>query len=83
MTQKKPALKKSAVKRRTAARKPVMQFVADHDETWTIAPEEERRRMIEAAAYRIAEQRGFHGDQALKDWLQAEAEVDAMFTFQN
>jgi hypothetical protein len=38
---------------------------------------EERYRMIAEAAYRIAEQRGFQGDMALDDWLQAEAEVDA------
>jgi hypothetical protein len=31
--------------------------------------------MIAKAAYLIAEERGFQGDMALNDWLQAEAEV--------
>jgi len=35
--------------------------------------------MIAEAAYIIAEQRGFQGDMALDDWLQAEAAVDAGF----
>jgi len=36
---------------------------------------EERQDMIAEAAYYIAEQRGFQGDLALNDWLQAEAEI--------
>lgn len=39
--------------------------------------EEERREMIAGAAYFRAEQRGFSGDDAWADWLEAEAEVDA------
>lgn len=39
---------------------------------------EERRHLIEAAAYYIAERRGFHGASSLDDWLQAEREIDAM-----
>jgi len=38
---------------------------------------EQRCCMIVEAAYFIAEQRGFQGETALDDWLQAEAEVDA------
>ncbi len=38
---------------------------------------EERHRMICEQAYFLAEQRGFLGDAALDDWLQAEAKVDA------
>ena len=38
---------------------------------------EQRHRMVAEAAYLIAEQRGFMGDMALSDWLQAEAEVGA------
>ncbi|HTP94896.1 MAG TPA: DUF2934 domain-containing protein [Burkholderiales bacterium] len=37
-----------------------------------------RRRMIEAAAYHRAEQRGFQGGDPVEDWLAAEAEVDAL-----
>jgi hypothetical protein len=33
--------------------------------------------MIADAAYFRAEQRGFQGGDPLRDWLQAEAEVDA------
>ena len=41
--------------------------------------EEQRHRMIAEAAYLIAEQRGFQGDLALQDWLQAETQVSARF----
>jgi len=37
-----------------------------------------RRRMIAEAAYFRAEARGFQGGDALRDWLEAEAEVDAV-----
>ncbi|MGD8914352.1 MAG: DUF2934 domain-containing protein [Candidatus Thiodiazotropha sp.] len=40
-------------------------------------PEEEKRRLIEEAAYFIAERRGFQGDMVLDDWLQAEREVNS------
>jgi antibiotic biosynthesis monooxygenase (ABM) superfamily enzyme len=39
--------------------------------------EEEKHRLIEEAAYFIAERRGFQGDMGLDDWLQAEKEVNA------
>lgn len=41
----------------------------------SLAPEE-RRRMIAEAAFLRAEQRGFRGD-PMQDWLDAESEVDA------
>ena len=37
---------------------------------------EQRRYMIEEAAYYLAEQRGFQGGDPLEDWLAAESEVD-------
>ena len=37
---------------------------------------ERRQQMIAEAAYYLAEHRGFQGDGALQDWLQAEAEID-------
>lgn len=40
---------------------------------------EEMHNMIAEEAYRIAERRGFVGDQALDDWLQAESTVNAQF----
>lgn len=39
---------------------------------------EDRRRMIAEAAYYIAERRGFNGGFEVDDWLQAEAEVEAL-----
>jgi hypothetical protein len=39
---------------------------------------EERHRLIEVAAYYIAERRGFQGASSDDDWLQAEQEIDAM-----
>jgi hypothetical protein len=38
---------------------------------------EERRRMISEAAYFRAQRRGFRGD-PVRDWAEAEAEIDAM-----
>lgn len=38
---------------------------------------EQRHCMIAEEAYLIAEQRNFQGEQALADWIQAEACVDA------
>lgn len=38
--------------------------------------EAERQRLIEVAAYRKAEARGFGGDRQIEDWLDAEREVD-------
>jgi hypothetical protein len=43
----------------------------------SITPEE-RRRLIEASAYLKAERRGFQGASPVNDWLEAEAEIDAM-----
>lgn len=43
----------------------------------TIAPEE-RHRMIADAAYFRAERRGFEAGYELKDWIEAEGEVDRM-----
>jgi hypothetical protein len=38
----------------------------------------ERRRQISEAAYYRAERRGFSGDRALDDWVEAERELSAM-----
>jgi len=42
---------------------------------------EQRQSMIAETAYRIAEQRGFRGNAALDDWLQAESEVNVRLGF--
>jgi hypothetical protein len=44
-----------------------------------VAPEE-RHRKIETAAYYRAQKRGFSNGDPLKDWLEAEREIDASFT---
>jgi hypothetical protein len=50
---------------------PVMQVVRVDE-----AGAEQRRHMIEEAAYYLAEQRGFQGGDPLQDWFAAESEVD-------
>jgi hypothetical protein len=42
------------------------------------AAAERRQRMIRDAAYYRAERRGFAGGDAVRDWLEAEAEIDRM-----
>lgn len=42
-----------------------------------VAAQGERQHLIAERAYLIAEKRGFQGDMAMEDWLQAEAEIDA------
>lgn len=39
---------------------------------------EERHEMIAVAAYYLAEQRGFPGEGALDDWIQAERQISRM-----
>jgi len=41
-------------------------------------PEEDRRRFIAEAAYFKAEKRGFSEGRELADWIEAEAEIDAL-----
>jgi hypothetical protein len=43
----------------------------------TLSPPE-RHRLVEVAAYYIAERRGFRGGSHHDDWVQAEREIDAM-----
>ncbi len=52
---------------------------AKHQAARDVTPEQ-RHQMIAVIAYLIAEQRGFQGDMALNDWLQAEVEVDDSVT---
>jgi hypothetical protein len=70
---------KKATAKQTAATKAALEESASIEESAQDVSPEERMRMIAEAAYLIAEQRGFQGDMALNDWLQAEAEVDARF----
>ena len=45
--------------------------------TFPTISDEQRRRMIEEAAYFRAERRGFGGGDTLLDWVEAETEIDA------
>ena len=44
-----------------------------------ISASEERYRMIETTAYYRAEKRGFSDGDPVKDWLEAESEIDSLF----
>ena len=82
MKEVKKAPAKRASAKTTAARKPAAKAVAgDKSEASTklaISPEE-RYRMIQEAAYYIAERHGFNGDSAYF-WSQAEAEINSRFS---
>lgn len=56
----------------TGTRRPIARHKAR-----AVTPEK-RHELIAEAAWLIAERRGFQGDAALDDWLQAEAEIDAV-----
>lgn len=62
--------KKPAVKgRRHTAKKTVKAIISGA----------QRRQLISEAAYFKAEQRGFEGDDAIRDWLEAEAHIDLIY----
>lgn len=46
----------------------------------TIVAPEQRRQLVQVAAYFIAERRGFGSGREVEDWLEAEAEVERMLT---
>ena len=81
---KTPAVKKSAAETKSIAKKKSTSQAAKPSSVAnkatgksTVAPEE-RYKMIAAAAYLRAERRGFTSGRALNDWIEAEAEIDAM-----
>ena len=78
MAQQIQTSKKTTAPKQTAAHKAADRAAAKHQFALD-ASGEERHRMIKEMAYLIAEQRGFQGDRAMDDWLQAEIEVDARF----
>ncbi len=73
LTAKKPKRKKASSARTTAT----VELAKKQLQTQDIYADD-RQRMIAEAAYLIAEERNFEGDLAFDDWLQAEAEIDAM-----
>jgi len=72
-TTKKPAATKTAAEKKAPAKKAAPKKTA---KTRKIGAEE-RYRMIEVAAYYLAENNGFQGS-TLDYWVAAEAQVDAM-----
>ena len=46
----------------------------------TIVAPEQRRQLVQVAAYFIAERRGFGSGREVEDWLEAEAEVERMLS---
>lgn len=44
----------------------------------TVVAPDQRRQLVQVAAYFIAERRGFQGGREVDDWFEAEAEVDRM-----
>ena len=79
MAQQTPASKKTTSAKQTAAHRAADMAAAKRHQMQGINPDE-RHRMITEAAYLIAEKRGFQGDMAMEDWLQAEAEVDSRYS---
>jgi hypothetical protein len=79
VAQQKQHPKQAAPAKQTAAKKPAAAKPAVKRQKTPVITPEERQNMIAEEAYIIAEQRGFEGDMALSDWLQAEATVDARF----
>lgn len=78
MAPQKPTSKQVTAAKQTAtekaASKAIMPTYQEDD-----AAQDERQRLIAEQAYYIAEHRGFQGDMAMDDWLQAEAEMDTQF----
>ena len=72
----KPTARKKAPARRTSSPKKATTRVKAVASRSISA--EERVRMISEAAYYRAEERGFQGGDPEQDWLDAEAEVDAL-----
>ena len=75
MTQQTQVLKKGRSRKSSSAKNDVSRVAKKGDVSTDSTGERQRR--IEEAAYFIAEKRGFHGDLAISDWLEAEASVDA------
>jgi energy-coupling factor transporter ATP-binding protein EcfA2 len=61
---------------KSTATKAVSTVASTHTATIVVSGDE-RRKMIQEAAYLRAERRGFKGGDPRQDWLEAEVEVDA------
>ena len=66
---------------KTTTRKPTEGYNPANTETTNpTMTADQRRSMIQMAAYLRAEKRGFKGGDPVKDWVDAEREVDATLT---
>jgi len=77
----KTAAKKKAPKKPTARKKAAIKKVRVTAATTAVNPEE-RYKMIAEAAFLRAERRGFVDGDDLRDWLDAEREIDQMLETQ-
>ena len=76
MTLQTPSTKRAPAKKRSTSEKAAA-IPTKHSKTQGNSPDD-RHHMIAEEAYFVSEQRALQGDQALADWLQAEAELDAL-----
>jgi len=76
MTQHTQVLKKGKAKKSSSVKDDVIDLAAKKLQDQADSADERQRKIAEAA-YFIAEKRGFQGDLAISDWLQAEAAFDA------
>ncbi len=61
-----------------STRRPATEIPRSRAKKRGFVPPEDRMRFIAEAAYFKAEQRGFAGGGELGDWIEAEAEIDAL-----
>lgn len=80
MAQSTPVSKKTTAKKPSQANKATTKTLTTKSKKSYAISDDERYQMINETAYLNAEKRGFHGENAMDDWLQAEAEVDAKFS---
>jgi len=78
MAPQKSTSKQATAAKQTATAKAASKATMPNYQEEDIA-QDERQRLIAEQAYYIAEHRGFQGDMAMNDWLQAEAELDNQF----
>ena len=75
--QKNPARNKRTVSKSRSAKSSKGVTIAQASEQAQFVSADERHCMIAEAAYYLAVQRNFQGNNALEDWLRAEVDVDA------
>lgn len=79
MAQSTPLAKKTPAKKPVLAKKTATNAAVSKSKKIPTSSEDERYNLINETAYLMAEKRGFQGNQAMDDWLQAEMEVNARF----